>query len=90
MDGAMMQLFRIGENAAILETSRGAVLFSYGKLTAARRGYDDTVFVNPAAVQSIATRAHIMKLSRGRAPANWRQAYPADYDEFIGWIITGK
>ena len=70
-----MRLIRLSENAHTLETAAGAILFSYEGLTAVRlhdpRGPGDgrgAVFRSPAAVLSVATRAHLQRFAPGRLP----------------------
>ncbi|MDE2100692.1 MAG: hypothetical protein KGL39_25835 [Patescibacteria group bacterium] len=61
-----MRLLRLGDNAYMLETPSGALLFSY-ELPAAVR-VQNAVFRNPAAPLSIATRAHLQRFAPGRLP----------------------
>lgn len=57
-----MRLLKIGQNAHMLETPAGALLFSYEKLTALRLG---TVYYRLPGVLSTATRAHLARFIGG-------------------------
>ena len=71
-----MRLIRLGDNAHMLETSAGAVLFSYETLTAVllydatetARGPRSAAFRSPAAIMSTATRAHLQRFYPLRSP----------------------
>ena len=55
-----MRLLKIGQNAHMLETPAGALLFSYEKLTALRLG---TAYYRLPGTLTTATRAHLSRFS---------------------------
>lgn len=58
-----MRLLRLSDNAHMLETSSGALLFSYEVLVAAR--VRSVMLRSPSAPMSVATRAHMMRFTHG-------------------------
>ncbi len=56
-----MKLVRLSHNAHALETSTGALLFSYERLTAVRQG--GAVFLPVAAPLTVASRAHVVRFA---------------------------
>lgn len=73
-----MKLNRLGPNAHTLETSAGALLFSYETLVALRIG---AAYYRLPGLLSTATRAHLSRFVQG-GPAGCVMSEPA---EFVRW-----
>lgn len=79
-----MKLHRLGQNAHTLETSAGALLFSYEKAVALRLGV--SVFRLPGECWTTATRAHLTRFLGGSAQGS-TAAVPKDFARYTRVIL---
>ena len=87
-----MRLLKLGPNAHTLETSCGAILFSYENTAAVKVldpcGEPYRVFVHCDRPMSPATRAHVERFSADTR-AGWTKASAAQLGEVVREVMEG-